>query len=150
MKRLSVLVGLAAFLTILLGANPAVAQQQVLPLCPGASGGYVPCSAASPLPIGPGILAYGGSTSASVATTSGTLVSAGAYKRALQVCTLPTSTTNVWLNSAGAAAVVNTGIPVAAGGGCANFGNIGFPIPSAAITAITDSGSAQTVTLAGG
>lgn len=148
--RLSVLVGLSAFLTFLLAATPASAQQQVLPLCPGASGGYVPCSAASPMPIGPGALAYTASTSASVATTSGTLVTAAQYKRALQICTLPTSTTNVWLNVTGAAAVVSTGVLVYGGGGCVNFGNIGFPIPTAAITAITDSGSTQTVILAGG
>ena len=95
-------------------------------------------------------LAFTASTSVSVATTSGTLATAGAYIKTLQVCTLPASTTNVWLNPTGAAAVVGAGIPVYLGGGCTFFGSGGLPLPTAAITAITDSGSAQTVVLAGG
>jgi hypothetical protein len=95
-------------------------------------------------------LAYSSSTSASVATTSGTLISAGAYTRSLQICTLPASTTNVWLNATGAAAVVGAGIPVYSAGGCTNFGSEALPIPTTAITAITDSASAQTVTITGG
>jgi len=97
-----------------------------------------------------GTLTYGGLASGSVATSSGTLVAAGAYKAALLICTLPTSTANIWLNTAGSAAAVNSGTPVLAGGGCSSFGGPSFPVPSTAITAITDGGVAQTVTLAGG
>lgn len=95
-------------------------------------------------------LTYSGAASATVGTSSATLITAGAYTRALQICTLRTSTTNVWLRADGTAVVAGTGIPVWAGGGCVSFGGPGMPIPSALITAITDSGSPQVVTLAGG
>ena len=108
------------------------------------------CAPAWSQPYGGGTLGYTASTSASVATTSGTLIAAGAYPHAFQICTLLTSTANVWLNPMGTAAVVGAGIPVWGGGGCASFGAGGFPIPTNAITAITDSGSAQSVTLVGG
>lgn len=114
------------------------AQWCVIPYGPGGtSGGSVP-------------LAYSTTLTKSVATTSGTLISAGTYTRALQICTLPTSTTNIWLNASGGTAVVNEGIPVWAGGGCTNFGTVDLPMPTAAITAITDSGSSQSVTIGGG
>jgi len=96
-------------------------------------------------------LGYATPDNASVGTTSGILITAGTYTRSLTICTLPTSTTNVWLNPRGATAIVSTGFPVFAGGGCVNFSSAGgAPIPSANITAITDAGTAQTVTLAGG
>lgn len=122
-------------------------------MCQNSAGKSVACGSASgggSIPIVVNPLAYTASTSGSVATTSGTLVAAGTYTKVLQICTLPTSTTNVWLNVTGGSAVVSTGVPVYAGGGCANFGSAALPVPTAAITAITDSGGSQTVTLAGG
>lgn len=95
-------------------------------------------------------LSYLTSTSVSVATTSTLLVPAAAYSSSLQVCTLPGSTTNVWLNASGGAATVDSGIPVFAGGGCTTFGTGALPIPTGPIYAITDGGSAQTVVLSGG
>lgn len=143
----------------LLWAAHAGAETQVVNMCPTLTPGTGPAlvicgtgGTALPVEFGSGstTLAYGGSTSASVATTSGTLIAAGAYKTAFQICTLPASTTNIWLNPDGAAAVVSTGVPVWAGGNCTNFGTAALPIPTTAITAITDSGSAQTVVLGGG
>jgi hypothetical protein len=95
-------------------------------------------------------LTYAAPGSASVATTSGVLAASGAYTRTLTVCTLPTSTSNVWMNAAGGTATVNSGLPVYAGGGCVGFGGSGLPLPTTAISAITDGASAQPVTLAGG
>lgn len=111
---------------------------------------FMQCDQNGRLMVRPGALAYGGSASASVATSSGTLVTAGAYKVALQICTLPTSTSNVWLRPDGGTAAANTGVPVYAGGGCTTFGTMAQPMPTAAITAITDGSAAQTVTLSGG
>lgn len=95
-------------------------------------------------------LVYHGPDTASVGTASGSLVAAGVYSYKLQICTLNGSSSNVWLNVHGGTAVVQTGVPVWAGGGCTNFGTDALPMPQSAINAITDSGSAQTVTLAGG
>ena len=95
-------------------------------------------------------LAYGASTSVSVGITSGVIITAATYSTALMLCTLPASTSNVWLNLTGGAAVVGKGTPIAAGGGCATFGPGDQPVPTAAITAITDSGSPQSITLSGG
>jgi hypothetical protein len=92
---------------------------------------------------------YAGSPSASVGTTSGTLVTAGAYTTILEVCTLPGSIANVWLRPDGGTAAPNQGIPVFANGGCTSFGTPALPIPTANINAMTDGGVAQTVTLAG-
>lgn len=95
-------------------------------------------------------LSYTSPDTFSVQTTSSTLAAAAAYKTSLTIATLPASTTNVWLNVRGAAAVVGAGYFVPGGGGSVTFGGHGLPLPTAAITAITDSGSAQTVALAGG
>jgi len=148
-------IDLAALAALLIASisMPAAAQQQVIDMCrQSTSAPWTPCSSTNPPPGGGGAapLAYSGSASASVATTSGTLVIAGAYTRALQICTLPTSTTNVWLNVTGGAAAASAGVPIYAGGGCASFGGPALPLPTGAITAITDGGVAQTVTLAGG
>lgn len=97
-----------------------------------------------------GSLTYSDASSGSVGTASGTLVTAGAYLRTLTMCTLPTSSANVWLRPDGGTAAPGTGLPIYAGGGCITFGTQGLPMPTAAITAITDGVSAQTVTLAGG
>lgn len=94
-------------------------------------------------------LTYATPDTLSVGTASTALATAAQYK-ALQVCTLPASTTNVWLNLRGAAAVAGAGVPVFSGGGCTNLGTQALPMPTTAINAITDAGSAQTVTLAGG
>jgi hypothetical protein len=128
--------------------------------CQDANGSDWPVSPQHPCPFqgtGPGgavtstvaPLAYSGSTSASVGTTSTQIAAAGAYTTALTVTTLPASTTNVWLGI-GVPAVVGTGILVQAGGGGFSFGGPGAPIPTGAINAITDGGSAQSVALAGG
>ena len=98
----------------------------------------------------PPALAYTASTSASVATSSGSLISAGAYSNFVEVCTLPASTSNVWLNPTGGTAAASAGLPVFAGGGCTTFGTPDQPLPTGAITAITDGTSAQTVTIVGG
>jgi hypothetical protein len=107
--------------------------------CGSASGSSPPAS----------VGAYTASTTVSAGTTSGTLATAGQFTTALQLCTLPASTTNVWLNVKGAAAVVGQGVPVFFGGGCTNFGSTMLPMPTAAINAITDSGSSQALTEAG-
>ena len=95
-------------------------------------------------------LTYSSTVSGSVAITSGTLVTAGAFTRALTIATLPASTTNVWLNPSGGAAAVGSGIMVAAGGGSVTFGTMALPIPTGNITAITDAGTTQAVSLVGG
>lgn len=95
-------------------------------------------------------LVYAASTSASVGTSSASLVSAGAYTRSLTISTLPASTTNVWLRPDGGAAAVGIGYMVAGGGGSVTFGGPALPMPTTAITAITDGPGVQVVALAGG
>lgn len=95
-------------------------------------------------------LAYTSVATASVGTTTGTLVPAGQFARSLTITTLPASTANVWLNPMGAAAVVGSGVFVAAGGGSFTFGTLSAPMPTLAITAITDGASAQSVAILGG
>jgi len=143
-------------------AAPAYAQNyQVVTSCTGitvpsmvsGSPGYMDrqgriCESSAAAPVTAGT--YTASTSASVATTSGTLFAAGAYTRSLTLCTLPSSTTNVWLNPTGAAAVASAGVPIWAGGGCTTFGTTALPMPTSAVTAITDGATAQTLTVAGG
>ena len=102
------------------------------------------------LATGTPAMTYGGSASATVGTSSGTLFAAGAYIRTVLVCTLPSSAANVWLRLDGGAAATNAGVPVFAGGGCTTIGTAALPMPTAAVTAITDGASSQTVTLAGG
>jgi hypothetical protein len=94
---------------------------------------------------------YAASSAATVNTTSGLLFSAGAFQRFLQICTLPGSTGNVWLNLAGGTAVVSQGTIVYANGGCTTFSGGGpLPVPKSQVNAITDGGSAQSVAYAGG
>ena len=126
MKRIT-----AAVVLLLMGTSSAFAQTPCLL-------GVVPC------------IAYSASTSISVATTSGAFVAAGAYVHMLQVCTLPASTSNVWLNPTGGTAVVGSGVLVASAGKCVNFGTTGLPMPIGAVTAITDNASAQSVAVTGG
>lgn len=99
--------------------------------------------------IAPPTLTYAAPDTASIGTTSTALATAAQYKT-LQICTLPASTTNVWLNLRGAAAVASAGVPVLAAGNCTNLGTQALPMPTTAINAITDGVTAQTVTLAGG
>ena len=108
------------------------------------SGGKVAVSGSVPT------LPYTTSTSVSVTTSSGVLFAAGAYTRSVLICTLPASTTNVWLRLDGGTAAVSSGVPVFAGGGCTTIGSASLPMPTSAVTAITDGGSSQVVTLAGG
>lgn len=124
------------------------------------SGGHVQATIATPLPAGinaigsvattiPG-LTYGSTVTGTVGTGSSTLVAAGTFARTLLISTLPTSTTNVWLNPSGGAAAVGSGLMVAAGGGSVVFGTQAQPMPTGNITAITDGGSSQPVALCGG
>lgn len=105
---------------------------------------------ATPLNTSGGSLAYGGPTSGTVGTSSGVLVTAGAFRQVLTVQTLPGSTCNTWLAPAGGTAAVNAGALVQGGGGAFTFGTPAAPLPTANITAITDCGSPQTVLLVGG
>ena len=103
-----------------------------------------------PLTVGAAPLTYTSPTSGTAGTSSGVLITAGAFTRVVTVQTLPASTCNTWLQPSGAAAVVGTGALVAAGGGAYTFGTVAAPMPAGNITAITDCGSPQTVTLVGG
>jgi hypothetical protein len=91
-------------------------------------------------------LSYSNSTSGTVAATSGTLVSAGAYTHTLQIWNNGSAT--IWLNPTGSAAVVGSGAPIPAGGALI-FGAVDLPIPTAAITAISTTGSVS-VSMVGG
>jgi hypothetical protein len=108
-------------------------------------------SPTNPMPIGvtPGTLAYTASTTGSAGTSSGTLITAAQY-HLVKICTLFSSTSNVWLGMTGGTAAVGSGLGIPAGGGCKTLGSADTPMPTSAITAITDGGSAQTVTIVGG
>ena len=124
---------------VALVASPALSQTG----CPAGVG--IGCMA----PVSTG-LTYSGAASATAGTSSATLIAAGAYTRILTICTLPTSSSNVWVRADGGTAASGTGLPIYAGGGCTTFGTQAQPMPTAAITAITDGTASQTVTLAGG
>ena len=111
-----------------------------------------PLSISGPVTLAPPLpLAYAAPATVSVGTASTAVAAAGAYSRTLQVCTAPASTTNVWINPAGGAAVVGSGVFVPkAAASCPTFGTIDLPMPTGAITGITDGVSAQNVTLTGG
>jgi hypothetical protein len=94
---------------------------------------------------------YTASTSVSVGTTSGTLFTAGAYPHAVTFCTTLASTSNVWLSLTGSTAVAGQGTPIYGGGGCTALGGLSLlPMPTSAVTAITDGGSAQALAVSGG
>ena len=93
---------------------------------------------------------YQVSGTASVGTTSTVIITAGQVGRAMKLCTLFNSTTNVWLNLTGGTAVPNAGLGIPAGGGCKTLGAPDTPMPMSAVTAITDGTTAQILTLAGG
>ena len=65
-------------------------------------------------------------------------------------CTSLSSTANVWLNLTGGAAVAGQGTPVYGGGGCTSIGTATLPMPTSAVTAITDGAAAQTLSVSGG
>src|ERR1700750_1276757 len=110
----------------------AVVVDVVVPGPPGPQGPQgVPGPAAAPP-------AYHGPWSATVGTTSGVLVAAGAYSTAFTIQTLPGSTGNIYLRPDGSAAVVQTGILIFAGGGSWTFGSLSNPLPTGNLTAITD------------
>lgn len=96
-------------------------------------------------------LTYTVSTPVTIKTTS-TPVVLPTISKVLQVCTLPGSSSNVWINPVpNGVAVVNSGIPVFSGGGCTNFGvGAALPIPTNGFSAITDGASPQSLALAGG
>lgn len=95
-------------------------------------------------------LAYNGTHSATIGTSSAVLFTPGTFTRVVTIATLPGSTTNVWLRTDGTASVVGTGALVQAGGGSYTFGTPDAPMPTANVTAITDSGSSQVVLINGG
>jgi hypothetical protein len=86
-------------------------------------------------------IAYSESTTASVTTSSATLIAAGAYTHSLTI--FNNGAGNVWLNVTCGSAVVGSGIIVPAGHGGFVFGDIANPVPTACITAISDSGTAN-------
>lgn len=94
-------------------------------------------------------MAYSGAPAGTAQLTSGRLVQAGTYTRTFTITTLPSSTSNVWLNPNGAAAVNEWGF-VAAGGGSFTFGTKSYPLPVGDLMAITDGVSPQTVLISGG
>ena len=115
------------------------------------SGTGAPLILSGPMSVITPPLAYIAPVTASVATSSGILFAAGTYLTAVLVCTLPSSTSNVWINPAGGTATASLGVRVPSAGGCATFGgSSSLPLPTVAPTAITDGASAQTVTLTGG
>jgi N-acetyl-gamma-glutamylphosphate reductase len=96
---------------------------------------------------------YAPATSVSAGTASTLLIAApGTYPTRLIICTLPASTTAVWLDaSPTGVAVVGSGALVPSGGGCFVFSNTGqFPVPRNAIYGITAGGSAQPLSVFGG
>jgi hypothetical protein len=110
----------------------------------------IPATVTQPLPVGAATLAYSASTSANVATSSGTLFAAAAYARAVKLCTKLTDSGTVWLNLAGGTAVANAGLPIWGGGQCRTIGTSETPMPTSAVTAITDAGSTQVLLVTGG
>jgi hypothetical protein len=133
---------------ILNGATLSVANPMPGQIVVGGAG----ISTGNPLPSQAVVppMAYAGAGSATVATTSGLLISAGSYTRVLTIQTLPGSTGNVFLRCDGSPAAVNSGQCVFAGGGSFSFGTPASPMPIGNITAITDAGAPQTVMLSGG
>lgn len=104
--------------------------------------------ASQPVTVPP--LLYTGGAVATIGVTTGLLVAAGQYKRALVITSLPGSTNPAWLRADGQNAVIRTGILLAPNGGSVVFGNSAFPIPTANIMAITEGASSVNVALAGG
>jgi hypothetical protein len=110
----------------------------------------IPTTVTQPLPIGAAKLAYSASTSATVATSSGTLFAAATYSRVVKLCTKLTDTATVWLSLTGGTAAANSGLPIWGGGQCRTLGTVETPMPSSAVTAITDGVSSQTLLVSGG
>jgi hypothetical protein len=136
--------------TTIAGSAPGTAgtpSAQVVTVQGATSGGApVPVTVSSA--AGPAPLSYSASTIASVTTSSGPLITAGAYTHSL---TLQDNSNlgNVWLNITCGTAVVGSGIVLPAGHGGFVFGSVSNPVPTACITAISDNGTAS-VSIAGG
>jgi hypothetical protein len=128
--------------------NPPLASLVTMFL--NASTKAVPVSVTAPLPVGSATLTYTVSGSANVATTSGQLFAAGAYTMAVKLCTKLSDSGTVWLNLAGGTAIANSGLPIFGGGQCRTIGTAETPMPSGAVTAITDAGSTQVLLVSGG
>jgi hypothetical protein len=96
-------------------------------------------------------LDYAASTTGTVAAGGGTLVSAGAMTRSLTITTLSDSVSNIWLDPNGGTPAVGKGVLLFAGGGDQSFGEgAPRPMPTGAITAISENGFLQLVSLVGG
>lgn len=123
-----------------------------LMFCNVLTNGGAPVATENPLPVEDGgrTMTYAAPETAAVGTGSAILIPAGAFANRVTIATLPGSTTNVWLRPDGSPAVASTGICVKAGGNSVTFGVEALPLPTANITAITDAGAPQTVTIVGG
>lgn len=95
-------------------------------------------------------LTYSPIVSGSVGTTSNVLIPSGAFSTTVTIQTQPGSTGNIWLRPDGSVAVSGSGPYIFAGGGSYTFGTPAVPMPTADITAITDAGVPQKVSISGG
>jgi hypothetical protein len=68
----------------------------------------------------------------------------------VKLCTLFSSTSNVWLNLTGGTAVMNAGLGIPAGGGCKTLGAPDTPLPTGSVSAITDGAASQPLAYTGG
>lgn len=110
-----------------------------------------PVSDINPLPVAtPPGLRYRASTNQFVGVTSGILVEAGGYERALHIQTLPGSKGRIYLRLDGSRAEPHTGLMIDANGGSISFGLHGLPMPRHAIHAVTDDEMPQEVLISGG
>jgi hypothetical protein len=102
-------------------------------------------SASNPLPIADEgatpPLAYVDTPPVEVSPAPTPLIAAGQFAKSVTFQTKPGETGNVYLNVSGGAASVGRGICITAGGGTQSFGTPDQPMPQAAISAISDSGS---------
>ena len=102
-------------------------------------------SMVNPLPIADEAatppVAYVTTPSVEVSTAPTPLITAGQFAKNVTFQTKPGEIGNVYLNISGANAAVGQGIVIAAGGGSVSFGTPTQPMPTAAISAISDNGS---------
>lgn len=95
-------------------------------------------------------LTYSPIVSGTVGTTSNVLVPSGTFTTTFTIQTQPGSTGNIWMRPDGSVAVSGAGPYVFAGGGSYTFGTAAVPLPTADLTAVTDAGVAQKVSISGG
>jgi hypothetical protein len=130
-------------------SNPVVMHQSA-----SAVGGVsTPTSNSNPLPVavvsGNGNkLTYQAPQVATVAPSSTSIVTAGAFVSLIVLHLSSPANATVWLNPSGGAAVVGQGIPLIAGAPPVTFGTPSLPLPTAAITAISE-GVSQNVSIVG-